>query len=340
MASEGLRRARAVAGLTQVELARAAGLSRALVSAVETGRHAPSVDAALALAGALGERVEDLFGRTPSLQRPIFGSPRDGAPVLAARVGDEMVYDAVPEHGVAGPHWRAPDGVARDGGVELFDGRRPDGFVVAGCDPALGLAAELLPDAGPARLLAVAASSAAASDALRRGVVHAAVVHGTGPSPSSAVPALHRVHLARWEVGLAALPEAPLELGRTGSMTVARRDPGAESQRALERALAAAGGWLGPVQGPVATGHLDAARLVALGVAELGVTMRPAAAAFGLSFLRLEEHDVQLWVAAQWWDHPGAQALAEVIGSDGFRRRLEHLEGYDLTGAGAPLARR
>ncbi|MDQ3642564.1 MAG: helix-turn-helix domain-containing protein [Actinomycetota bacterium] len=328
-----------MAGLSQADLAQAAGLSRALVSAVETGRHTPSVDAALALAGALGGSVEDLFGRVPLREeRPIFGAPPDGAPVLAAGVGDVLVYDAVPEHGVAGPHWRAPDGVVKDGRLELFDGRRPDGFVVAGCDPAVGLAAELLPNRGPARLLPVAASSAAARDALGRGVVHAVVVHGTGPRPPFDLPAPRRIHMARWEVGLAALPGTPLGIGRTGSVTVARRDPGAESQRALDRALAGAGGEARPVRGPVAGGHLDAARLVAVGVAELGVTMRPAATAFGLSFLGLEEHDVQLWVAARWWDHPGAQALAEVIASGGFRRRLEHLEGYDLAGAGAPLA--
>ncbi|MDQ3784866.1 MAG: helix-turn-helix domain-containing protein [Actinomycetota bacterium] len=337
MTADGLKHARGLAGLSQADLARATGLSRALVSAVETGRHTPSVDAALALADALGVRVEDLFGRVRLQARPIFGAP-DGAPVLAARVGDVLVYDALPEHGVAGPHWRAPDGVARDGRLDLFDGRRPDGFVVAGCDPALGLAAELLPDRGPARLLAVPASSAAARDALGRGVVHAVVVHGTGPRPTSDSPAPRRIHVARWEVGLAALPGVPLELGRTEIVTVARRDPGAESQRALERALAEAGGGTRPMRGPVAGGHLDAARLVALGVAEIGVTMRPAATAFGLSFLALEEHDVQLWVAAQWWEHPGARALAEVIASGGFSRRLAHLGGYDLSGGGAPLA--
>ncbi|MBA2274763.1 MAG: helix-turn-helix domain-containing protein [Actinobacteria bacterium] len=336
--AEGLKRVRLLLGLSQADLASAAGLSRALVSAVETGRHTPSVDAALALAGALGVAVEDLFTPAPVQERPIFGAPLDGAPVLAARVGDVLVYDAVPEQGVAGPHWRAPDGVVRDGRIKLFDRPRPDGFVVAGCDPALGLAAGLLPDRGPARLLAVAASSAAARDALERGVVHAIVVHGTGPSPSSGAPASRRVHLARWEVGLAALPQMPLELGRSESVAVARRDPGAESQQALERARAAAGGGMRPLRGPVVAGHLEAARLVALGVAELGVTMRPAAMAFGLSFLGLEEHDVQLWVADQWWDHPGAQALIEVIASGGFRRRLEHLGGYDLAGAGEPVA--
>src|SRR5271157_5161044 len=48
-------------GWSQDELARAAGLSRAGISAIETGRLVPSAAAALALAAALECRVEDLF---------------------------------------------------------------------------------------------------------------------------------------------------------------------------------------------------------------------------------------------------------------------------------------
>ena len=333
----GLRRIRTGAGLSQADLALAAGLSRGLVGAVETGRHRPSVDAALALAGALGVSVEELFGPATPRERPIFSTPPDGAPVLVGRVGDVLVYDGLPDHGVAGLHWRAPDGVTRDGRLELFDGVRAAGFVVAGCDPALGLAAELLPDRGPARLLAVAASSAAALEALGREVVHAVVVHGTRLVPAQSQSDLRRIHMARWEVGLTARRGTALEVGRARRVTVARRDPGAESQRALERALRDAGDPARPLRGPLATGHLDAARLVTLGAAELGVTMRPAATAFGLSFLALEEHEVQLWVAPEWWDHPGVQALLDEIASRAFRRRLGHLGGYDLARAGALL---
>ncbi len=48
-------------GWSQEALASRSGVSRAEVSAIETGRVVPSVTVALRLAAALGSRVEDLF---------------------------------------------------------------------------------------------------------------------------------------------------------------------------------------------------------------------------------------------------------------------------------------
>jgi DNA-binding XRE family transcriptional regulator len=56
-----LREARTGAGLSQEALAAAAGVSRQAVGAIEAGRHRPSVDAALAIAAAVGRSVEELF---------------------------------------------------------------------------------------------------------------------------------------------------------------------------------------------------------------------------------------------------------------------------------------
>src|SRR5262245_47034839 len=56
-----LRSRRDLRGWSQGELAARAGLSRAGVGAIETGRVIPSAAAALALAAALECRVEDLF---------------------------------------------------------------------------------------------------------------------------------------------------------------------------------------------------------------------------------------------------------------------------------------
>jgi len=60
--SNAVRGARTAMGLTQADLAAAAGVTRQTVVAVEAGDYAPSVYLALALAERLGRSVEDLFG--------------------------------------------------------------------------------------------------------------------------------------------------------------------------------------------------------------------------------------------------------------------------------------
>src|SRR4051812_35259265 len=58
---------------SQDELARRSGLSRAGISAIETGRLVPSTGAALALARAFGCTVEDLF-RLPRVEPAMRGA--------------------------------------------------------------------------------------------------------------------------------------------------------------------------------------------------------------------------------------------------------------------------
>src|SRR5579883_3381504 len=71
-----LRDRRMRLGWSQDEVARRAGLSRAGVRAIETGRLIPSAAAALALAETLGCRVEDLFHlRRPEPQGPAWAWP-------------------------------------------------------------------------------------------------------------------------------------------------------------------------------------------------------------------------------------------------------------------------
>ena len=60
--TNGVRRARLLAELTQAELAAGAGVTRPTIVAVEAGDYAPSVYLALAIAGRLHSTVEELFG--------------------------------------------------------------------------------------------------------------------------------------------------------------------------------------------------------------------------------------------------------------------------------------
>jgi len=326
-------------GLTQTELAARAGVSRQLVAAVEAGHNTPAVDAALGLARALATSVEELFADTPAgVVAALGGRMRDGVPLRVGRVADRLVAAELADHGIAGAGWAKPDGVVQAGKLRLFPGATPAGIVLAGCDPALGVAESMLNGLGPRSLLAISAPTGTALRALKRGGVHAAVVHGRRSTlPQPPVPVI-RWHLARWQVGLAIAPTVrgdSLEAVLAGDRPVVQRDPAAASQQAFKRASARAG-ISQPPPGPRATGHIDAARIAAT-VNGAAVTTEAAARAFDLRFLAFEDHTVEIWLAERWLDHAATNALAELLGSTAFTHRVAQFAGYDLAGCGTRI---
>jgi hypothetical protein len=116
------------------------------------------------------------------------------------------------------------------------------------------------------------------------------------------------------------------------NVPIAQRDAAATSQQAFERASADAG-IAGRAPGPRAAGHIDAARIAATS-GGAAVTIEAAARAFDLRFLALEDHDVEIWLARRWLDHPGTDALGNLIATGAFTERLAHFAGYDLTCCG------
>lgn len=331
-----LRDRRHECGLTQSELAARAGVSRQLVAAVEAGRNVPAVDAALGLARALGTTVEELFAdSTPDVVAALGGALREGAPLRVGRVGDRLVAAELADHGVAGAAWAQPDGVLDAGKLRLFPAASPAGCVIAGCDPAFGVAEAMLGGLGSRSLLAISAPTGTALRALRAGGVHAAVVHALPHElPEPPVP-VARWHLARWQVGLAVPPRLrghSFEAVLHSHLPFVRRDPAATSQHAFERARVAAG--IDPLSpGPTATGHLDAARLAAI-LDGAAITTEGAARSFDLSFLALEDHVVEVWVGERWLDHPGVSALEELLNTAAFTERVANFGGYDLAHCG------
>ena len=344
-----VHRARVAAGLSQEELASRAGISRQALGALERGRHLPRVDAAINLARALGTSVESLVGARSTLARDVlFGALAEGQPVRAARVGERVVATPVPGVG-SGERWDAPDGVIRHGTVEPFDRGELDAFVLVGCDPAIGMMAQLGPPSGTGRLLPVSASSAAAHRALASGRAHAAVVHDraeetaasgapAAPVELSAAPGAAGTAdpgpafpLARWRVGIAAPADAPdrLEAALRGERPVVQRDAGAGAQAAFERALQH--DRVTRPAGPVAAGHLDAARTTQR-TGEPSVTIEPVARTLGLAFRPLELHAVTLRIGAEHLEHAGARIIAELLGGVRLRRRLLAFEGYEFAG--------
>jgi len=336
-----LQTQRLAAGLTQAELARRAGVSRALVSAVEAGRHLPRVDAALALAAALGTTASALFG--PASTEPVDALSGEaapaGAPVRVGFVGSRPVTAPV-VHGESG--WSPVDGLA---GALAPDPRAQasPGVVLAGCEPGLAVLERLLESRGT-HAIALSTSSAVALAALAAGRVHGAVTHfeaGSAgrahPVRSAEGPAVVRYALCCWRVGLAAPRgarrgwwHAPL----AGRGEVVQREEGASAQAAFERAC---GRRRGPIAGPRVASHLAASRL-AVASGRPAVTIEPAAAAVGAAFHPLETHAVELWLRAEHLAEIGVARLLEALHSAAFRRTLESVGGYDLSLLGRRVA--
>ena len=334
-----LRAARQQAGLTQAALGARAGVSRQLIAAVEAGHNVPAVDAGIRLAHALGVSVEALFASPPAEVVSALGARlREGAPLRVGRVGEQLVAAELADHGVSGAAWARPDGVLESGRLHLFAGANPAGLVLAGCDPALGVAEAMLEGLRSRSVLALPAATGVALKALVAGGVHAAVVHG----PDGGLPAppmgVVRLHLARWQVGIGHPPgfePKRLESLFDAGLPVVQRDPAASSQQAFRRAAAGLGSGE-PPQGPLAEGHIDAARTAAiLGCA--AVTTESAARAFELGFLPLEEHTVEIWVAERWAEHPALDALTDLLSSAAFTERVRRFGGYELAGCGSHI---
>lgn len=328
--SARLRTLRLAAGLTQGDLAARAGVSRQLVGAVEAGRHLPRVDAALSLATALGITVDQLFGAQVPPVDVISGErPLDGSTVRVGAVGDLLVTSPAR---VGADGWDVADGVAGEGAVTVL-GRLAPGLVVVGCEPGLVLLERLLRESGRGALAAMASSEAARS-VLGASRAHAAVVHGPEDVDLAPPGGLTRIHLARWQVGLAAPVDAPTDWWRSalaGEVPVVQREREAGVQRAFE-AVAGAG-----VPGPRVAAHLPAAfRAVHTGMP--AVTIEPAALAAGAGFHPLGTHRAELWVDPTWANDRVVTDALDILVGGAFTQRLASVGGYDLGGLGDRVA--
>ncbi|WP_334144468.1 substrate-binding domain-containing protein [Rhabdothermincola sp.] len=330
-----VRERRMELGWTQAQLAERAGVSRQLVSALESGRHEPGVSAALAIASALGLSVEDLFG-DPTTELDAVAVIGDSLPIGPVRVGRVRGrLAAVPVAPLDELDGVTPDGRWTGSEVELLPAAQPAAVVVAGCEPALGLLAGTAPKRQS--VLWARSSSGDARRALLAGRAHAATVHERSdriPIPAEGIEAYE---LARWRVGLAfdhRLGSAADVVGAGG--VVAQRERSAASQTAFTRWLRRLG--LRPPGGPRVGGHVAACQLVAAGAADAGVTTEPAAIAAGLRFEAFEEHTVQLWCPRDLLAEQPLAALMDELVSSAFARRLGSLPGYDVALLGRRVA--
>ncbi len=209
-----LRAARAQRGLSQAELAARAGVTRQAISAIESGKAAPTMSVALRLARALGRRVDDLFrlvDELPGISAELLDADdltgEDTVRVQVANVGGRLV--ARPLTGAAGVVLTLPhaNGIVRARGkesgvrsqesgargrarrsravrVDLFvePSRIENTIVGVGCDPATGLLADHLKRRHPMMELVVqGGNSLQALEAVARGEAHLAGTHLLDP---------------------------------------------------------------------------------------------------------------------------------------------------------------
>ncbi len=322
-----LQRIRTARGFTQTELAQRSGVTRQLIGAIEAGRQVPNVAAALALADALDTTVEALFRPQPKAPITLDGQAlAAGIPVNCARVGDQLI--AIPLTVPDASGWGLTTTITTKDGVEkLLSASQPE-LLIAGCDPILGTISELLAGTGH-QLLSASASTGRAIRALAAGRAHGVVVHApAGELPTPSVP-VRRWQLTNWQVGLAGIATPPsLDQLASRAEQVVQRDSDAGAQKALERALQSIGARPG-LPGPIASGHIDAARRVAYGIGSAGLVMEAAARHFELAFTPLEHHRVELWLAEEWLDLPASQALVGILTSTSLRTQLQLIPGYD-----------
>lgn len=107
----------------------------------------------------------------------------------------------------------------------------------------------------------------------------------------------------------------------------ARHDPGACGRLGSEPSQS----WPG---GPVCGGHLDVARAVAAGAADVGVTIEAAAAAFGLEFLPLSQERFDLCLPAALAEQESVHRLLDAVDSRGFRAEAAAFGGYGVDATG------
>ncbi len=341
-----LRLARLAQGLSQQDLAGAAGVTRQAVAGFESGQWDPSLRVALVLSRSLGLSVEELFGElpeAPGLDAVALG-PLGAGPcrVDLGQVGSRLVALPLTGDRALRPGFRPSAATAvptGDSGCLARPGAplRP-ALVVAGCDPALPLLRGPLGRADrPLELLWWPCGSAEALRLANAGLVHVAGFHLGAGEPIS-LPGradLELVRFASWREGLATRPgsrrpvRGVADVAR-GGLRLVNREPGAEARELLDACLRSEGIASEEIAGyeSAVGGHLLVASAVAAGAGDAGITIEPAALAYGLDFVPLAEERSLLALPRSLIATPEVQGLLRVLATPAVQGQLGGLAGY------------
>jgi molybdate-binding protein/DNA-binding XRE family transcriptional regulator len=364
-----LKAVRTRLGMSQQDLAVAAGVARQTVGGMEAGLFAPSAAVALRIARTLGCRVEDLFWLDDDLpQVEAVGANRlpadtpvrvslarvEGRWVAQPLIGDEAFrQELAPADGIGS---RATDSDTLR--VQLLD--EPESLartvVLSGCTPALSLWARSAQRWHPGlRVHWLHASSLAALGSLARGEIHAAGTHLydplTGEFNSSYVRRLLPkrrvvlVNLGVWEEGLLVAPGNPKSIACGADLArpdvrLINRDSGAGSRLLLDALLqdAAVNNTHVIGYGDEVGSHEEVARAVASGRADVGVSSASMAALYGLAFVPIQSVRYDLAMLHETLEWEPMRQLLETLHHRWVRSQLEVLGGYDTTRTGEIVA--
>ena len=368
-----LSEVRQARGYGAAELEAEAGITRQTIYAIEAGAYVPNTAVALRLARALEVSVEELFhlddaSAAPAVTQevdllPGGDSVEPGLPVQLCRV-DKRTMGVSPSP-VA---WHLPpaDAVVTDvvgkgaeprkAQVQLFRGEGEFGhrLLMAGCDPAMSVLARHMRKADVELVLAHRNSSQSL-ELLREGCIHVAGSHlrdeATGESNLPQVRKLFPrgaaavITFAVWEEGIVVAKGNPKSIREIGDfarkgVTLVNREPGSGSRGLLDSSLKRLGIPASKVAGygQVAYGHLPAAWQVRTGQVDGCVATRAAARVFGLDFVPLVSERYDLVIRKPHVSLPAVELLLDTLNRSAFRREMECLGGYDISGAGKQVA--
>jgi molybdate-binding protein/DNA-binding XRE family transcriptional regulator len=371
--SNHLKSIRTKKGLSQVELASRAGVTRQAVSAIESNLYLPTTAVALRLASVLACRVEDLFSLVPSEgfiegtlagRLPQVQTPPQSIRVKVSIVGKRTVVRPVTDLGE-----QLSFAIPADGYITETDSKRSGTTVrvklsrdretiqqeisVAGCDPAIFLVGEhMRRQKDQTSVIGWTMGSMAALQALQRGEVHVAGMHLFDPvTGESNMPFLRRslkgsgydvVTFATWEEGFLVRRGNPKSIRIAADLaeplvTLVNRETGSGARLLLDQRLQAAEVQPGQVQGydRIVSSHFEVARAIAERQADVGIGIRSAAQLFDLDFIPLQAARYDLVVPKPYLkSHPTLAHLFETLVSRPFRNEIEALGGYDTSETG------
>ncbi len=363
-------------GLSQAELAKLGGITRQAVYAIEANQYLPSTQISLQLAEVLHCTVEDLFslkGRDEIVEAELLGqveTQKKPMRVKLSQVGPRMLARPMSELGDVLNFVMPADGVLLDDDIhnsrknptlvpiKLLHPREiiEQNIMIAGCDPALFLAGEHV-----RKIHALSGvtnwtmGSANALNALQRGEVHMAGLHLVDmKSGESNIPYLKRhakkrdlvgVHFASWVQGLLIQSGNPKRIRTVQDLVkpgvrLINREVGAGARFFLDALLDKAGMPSEKIKGygHEVSSHLEVARYIRDGMADVGVGVETAAHHFGLEFIPLREERYDLIMRTDFLNtHPMASKFLDAVVSQPFRREVEALGGYNLNDVGKML---